>query len=260
MKRQKLSNSGPKALLLDIETTPIISYTWGTYNQDIANNQIKKDWEILSFAAKWLGGKKIFYEDKRNKKMLHIVWELMDECDILITHNGKAFDSKKLNAQFIIAGFVPPSSYKHIDTLLIARNKFQFTSNKLEYLSDKLCSHKKDKHAKFPGFELWSECLKNNPKAWLELKKYNKKDILALEDLYKKLYPWDARINFNLYHKGLLNICQCGSTDFQKYGFALTEKGKYQRYKCVKCGAETRDGINLLSHIKRTTLKKCISG
>jgi DNA polymerase elongation subunit (family B) len=250
----------PKALLLDIETTPTLSYHWGMYKQNIANNQIHKEWEILSFAAKWLGSDKIIYLDKRNKKMLQTVWELIDECDILITHNGKSFDSKKLNAQFVLAGYPPPSSHKHIDTLRIAKSKFAFTSNKLEYLSDKLCSHKKDKHAKFPGFELWLECMNNNKAAWRELEKYNRKDILALEDLYKKLYPWAAKINFNLYRNDLVNKCHCGSTKFQKNGFALTEIGRYQRYQCSNCGTETRDGVNLLTKEKRATLKRCISG
>lgn len=260
MKKAPLNNSSPKLLLLDIETTPIISYTWGTFKQDIALNQIKEDWKILSFAAKWLDSKNIIFTDMRNKRMIKTIWILLNECDILITHNGKRFDQKRLNAQFILNGFQPPASYKHIDTLEIAKAKFDFTSNKLEYLSQKLCSHKKDKHAKFPGFDLWKECLNGNPQAFHELKKYNTKDILALEDLYKKLYPWYAKINFNLYRNDTINTCQCGSTKFKKKGFALTETGRYQRYKCAKCGAETRDGINLLSKEKRRTIKKCISG
>ena len=260
MAKQQFCNSGPKALFLDIETTPTLSYHWGMFKQDIAINQIHKEWEILSFAAKWLGSDKIFYLDKRNKRMLRTCWEMIDQCDILITHNGKSFDSKKLNAQFILAGFKPPSSYKHIDTLRIARKQFAFSSNKLEYLSDKLCSHKKDKHAKFPGFELWQACMNNVSDAWTELEKYNRKDILALEDLYLKLYPWDNRINFNLYRTDLLTICHCGSDQFRKNGLALTERGKYQRYECANCGAETRDGVNLLTKDKRATLKRCTSG
>ena len=260
MTKHKSFHSGPRVLLLDIETTPTLSYHWGMYQQDIAINQIHKDWEILSFAAKWLHHDKITYIDKRNKRMLRTIWEMVDACDIMVTHNGKSFDSKKLNAQFILAGFKPPSAHKHIDTLLIARRKFAFTSNKLEYLSDKLCSHKKDKHSKFPGFELWKACMNNVKEAWKELEKYNRQDILALEDLYKKLYPWDARINFNLYRDDSLNICHCGNDNFHKKGFALTEAGKFQRYKCTNCGAETRDGVNLLSKSKRATIRKCTSG
>lgn len=95
---------------------------------------------------------------------------MLDEADIVITQNGRKFDQKKLNARFILNGFKPPSSYKHIDTLVIARKHFGFTSNKLKYMTDKLCTkYKKLDHSKFPGMELWRECLKGNSEAWTEM-------------------------------------------------------------------------------------------
>lgn len=255
---------GPKVLLLDIETSPLMSYTWGLWQQNVALNQIKQDWHLLSFSAKFLGDSKIIYRDQRNKKditddkaLLKEIWELLDEADIVITQNGKKFDIKKLNARFIINGFPPPSSFKQIDTLVMARKYFGFTSNKLEYLSNTLNKKfKKQTKREFSGFDLWKECLANNLKAWKEMEKYNKYDVLALEEVYEKLIPWDSSINFNLYKdENDVISCKCGSTSFLKRGFAYTTKGKYQRYRCNKCGAETRDTVNLFTKDQKKKLR-----
>lgn len=258
----KKNKNSPKILLIDIETAPILGFCWGLFENNIALNQIHKDWHLLSYSAKWLNSNKIYYKDQRNKKnieddkeLLKEIWILLDEADIVIGQNSKAFDIKKLNARFIINGFQPPSSFKQIDTLQLSRKYFGFTSNKLEYLSKTLNKkHKKSSHKKFSGFELWKECLKNNIAAWKEMEHYNKLDVLSLEELYKKLAPWDTTINFNLYHNGLINQCNCGSKNLKKYGFAYTSTGKFQRIKCVDCGAETREKQSVFDKAKKDSL------
>lgn len=244
----------PKILFLDIETSPLVAYVWGLFDQSVAINQIKEDWFVLSWAAKWAHADKIFYRDQRaaralanDKDILTGIHALLDEADIVVTQNGSNFDIKRLNARFIIHGLEPPSSFKHVDTLKIARKHFGFTSNKLEFLSDKVNKvYKKSRHERFHGFELWRECLAGNQAAWREMEEYNKRDILALEELYYRLIPWAKAPNFSLYRDDGKDECTCGSTTFRKKGFALTETGRFQRYKCTACGAEYRDGINLL--------------
>lgn len=252
-----------KALVFDVETAPILGYVWGLWDNNIALNQIHSDWHILSWSAKWLGSKTVMYQDQRyaknvedDSKLLKRIWKLLDEADIVITQNGKSFDVKKLNARFVLHGFQPPSSYKHIDTKLLAKKHFAFTSNKLEYMSDKLCAKfKKLKHTKFQGFELWKECLAGNLVAWKEMERYNKYDVLALEELYKKLIPWDNAINFNLYSRDNVTRCTCGSANFKRNGYFYGAVGRYQRYKCVNCGSEIRDRTNTLDEDKRKSLK-----
>src|SRR5690606_2512370 len=107
---------------------------------------------------------KVMYQDQRkakdvrnDKELLRGIWNLLDEADIVITQNGKAFDVKKLNARFLLNGFQPPSSYRHIDTKILAKKTFALTSSKLEYMTSKLCTkYKKLSHKKYPGFSLWS--------------------------------------------------------------------------------------------------------
>lgn len=265
VEKQAAVIKGPKVLIFDIETAPILGHVWGLWENNVALNQIIQDWHVLSWSAKWLhdGPDKVMYKDQRNAKnieddssILKDIWSLLDQADVVITQNGIQFDRKKLNARFIMNGFQPPSSYKHIDTKIIASRHFGFTSNKLEYMTDKLnTQYKKLKHNKFPGHELWKECLKGNVEAWNEMEQYNKHDVLALEELFYKLIPWDNSINFNLYHDEEDHVCKCGSTSFSKNGFYYTSAGKYQKHKCRSCGAEHRDKENLFSKEKRASLK-----
>ncbi len=263
MKYEKAPKRPLKVLVYDIETAPILGYVWQLWDQNVGLNQIKSDWYVLSWGAKWLGSNKVMYMDQRNSKniendkdLLKGIWRLLDEADIVITQNGKQFDQKKLNARFVLNGMQPPSSYRHIDTLQLARRHFGFTSNKLEYMADKLnVKYKKLKHETYSGFELWKQCLAGNLKAWKEMERYNKHDVLSLEELYTKLIPWDSSINFNVYHDDLTAGCTCGSWNLSENGYHFTNTGKYQRWKCNDCGAETRDKKNLFDKDKRQSLR-----
>jgi hypothetical protein len=257
----------PKILLIDIETAPLLAYVWGLWDNNVALNQIHSDWYILSWAAKWLGSPpdEVMYEDQRDVKnieddsnILKNLWKLLDEADIVVGQNSRKFDEKKINARFILNDFKPTSSFRHVDTMILAKARFAFTSNKLEYMTSKLCTkYKKLDHAKFSGFKLWSECLKGNKEAFEEMELYNKYDVLSLEELYIKLRPWDKMgPNLNVFHESEDTFCSCGSIEFVKKGFAYTNAGKFQRFSCKKCGAETKGKENLLSKEKKKSLRK----
>lgn len=255
--------SKPKILILDIETSPIEAYVWGIYEQNVALNQVKRDWRIISFAAKWLGQRVVIQQDVykcTEKELVRLMWGLLDSADIVVGQNSKKFDTKKINAKIIEYGMKPPSSYQQIDTRLLAKKHFGFTSNSLEYMSDKLCKkYKKLKHKKFPGMELWTECMNDNPKAWAAMREYNIFDVLATEELYKRLIPWDNSVNFNVYYGDTNAVCTCGSNKFSKNGYAYTATGKYQRFECKKCGSELKSRQNLLTSknkVKHTGSKR----
>ena len=255
--------SDPKVLFLDIETKPMQVSVWGLQHNDfISVDQIIQDWSVLSWAAKWRGSSKVLQQDLRAQKtydndrpILGDMWELLNEADIVVTQNGKKFDIPKLNSRFVINGMKPPSSFQHIDTRALAKKHFGFTSNSLEYLSEKLCKkYRKLKHKKFPGRELWVECLKGNQAAWKEMARYNKHDVLTLEELYQALAPWDNAVNFNVYYGDAGAKCTCGSTKFKKNGYAYTSTGKYQRYACKSCGSELKARTNLVDKEVRETM------
>lgn len=265
MIQEKAVMKEPKILLFDIETAPILGYVWGLFDNNLGLNQVNSDWYVLSWSAKWLGDspKKIMYMDQRqeknienDKKLLEGIWKLLNEADVVITQNGKKFDHKKLNARFILNKMQPPSSYQHIDTLVLAKRHFGFTSNKLEYMTDKLCTkYKKLKHSKFSGFDMWKQCLAGNQKAWKEMAKYNKYDVLSLEELYTKLIPWDNTINLDIYRENGETKCTCGSSEFSLNGFFYTATSKFQKYRCNDCGSETRGRQNLFTIDQKSLLR-----
>ena len=261
----KVKQRRARVLLVDIETSPILGYVWSLWNNNVALNQVATDWHVLSWSAKWLDdpAEKIMYMDQRGRRdieddarILKGIWKLLNQADVVITHNGKKFDIKKLNARFIQHGFKPPSGFKHIDTYVIAKKKFGFTSNKLEYLADKLCvKYHKKQHKKYPGFELWRQCLAGNLEAWEEMRTYNEHDVLVLEELYRRMIPWDAGVNFQLYTDDETGECHNCGGETQRRGFSYTLVGKFQRYQCMSCGAWSRGRENLFTDAKRKSLR-----
>lgn len=259
--------NSPKVLICDIETLPIEAYTWGLFDQNVSLSQIKTDWSVLSWSAKWLGDKKVMYQDVRDQKdirddrrILQGIWDLLNEADIVVWHYGSAFDHKKLNARFAINGFSRPSPYKQIDTKKLASKTFGFTSNKLEYLTEKLnTKYKKSKHKKFEGFAMWSECMKGNKAAFREMEAYNRMDVLSLEELYNTLITWYNPHDFRVYtkHEGV-SCPTCSSIKIQKRGYDYTQTGKFARFQCQSCAtwfSERGGKNNLLSKEKRQSLK-----
>jgi uncharacterized protein YbaR (Trm112 family) len=257
--------SGPLTVTLDIETAPLKSYHWRIWQENIHLDQIQDDWTILSFSAKWLNDKTVFYMDtggkgqkkvRDDKLLLTELWRILDKADIVITQNGISFDIKKINTRMLMQGFKPYSPVKMIDTKVVAKRHFAFISNRLQWLTERLTQIKKDKHKKFPGFELWEECLKDNPVAWAEMKKYNIIDTLATEELYLLMRPWIAA-HPNVANYAIMEamMCpRCRSENVIKKGLWFTQTGEYQKILCKDCGGWSRTRYTENSLKKRHNL------
>lgn len=257
--------TGPKIAVGDIETAPVQAHVWGLFDQTVGINQIETEWTILSFAVKPLGGKRkdLIYLDtsqrddpRDDSEILAKLWEVLHEYDFLVAQNGKRFDLRKIKARLIMAGYPPPSPIKVLDTMLMARQVAAFTSNKLEWLAQYLSNIPKSKHKEFPGFELWAECLKGNPRAWAAMKRYNIPDIQSCEQVYLRLRPWViGHPNVAVYTEDNKTACPvCGSHKMERDGHAYTNTGQYLRYRCENCGAWSRSRYTLNSLAKRKTL------
>ena len=249
---------GPKILFFDIETAPLKAHLWSMWQQGVGLNQIEADWFMLSFCCKWAHSDEVFYYDQRNAENIEDdyelvlkLWHFLNEADVVVGQNSKRFDVKKANSRFILNGLPKPSTYRQIDTMEIAKRNFGFTSNRLEYMTDKLCTeYKKSKHKKFHGHELWSECLKGNLEAWLEMEDYNRLDVLSLEELYNILSSWDNTLpNFDVYVDEILDM-----EEWEEVGFHYTNLGKYKKYRNKKTGVQRRSRVNLLTKEKRDSL------
>jgi hypothetical protein len=255
----------PRIGVLDIETSPLVAIIWRLGEQVVTLDQLEEDWNIISYCWKWVGEKGFIYEDtggrgaaktRDDKKLMRGLWALLDEADIVIAQNGKAFDVPKINARLIIHGYKPYSPIKIVDTLKSARKHFGFTSNKLAYLSEKLAKTKKSEHKKFPGLELWRECMKDNPAAWAEMKRYNPTDVISTAEVYETMLPWITNHpNMAVYVEDKNPRCTtCASDRLQSRGDAVTQRGRYDRYHCQACGAWPRGKLQQLSHEVRKNL------
>lgn len=240
-----------KVLIVDIETTPNVAYVWRMWKENISVKQMLQQSYIISFAAKWLGEGNVFYRENRKDNDKAIVRELVrlfDMADIVVAHNGAKFDGPVIMGRALVHGIDPPSPYKWVDTLLVARKEFRFPHNSLEGLGKYMdCDIQKLKHGKFPGFELWLECLRQNDEAWTELKEYNIHDVKALEEIYLKMRPWVR------YHPNVAGFDQldrpacpkCGSTHIQFRGYYHSNTGlKYRRIQCQDCKGWSRERFN----------------
>lgn len=179
-----------KILMLDIETTPMQVYAWGLWDQNITIDQIIKPTEMLCFGARWYGKKNVIFKSVHHdgkQAMLEELHALMEEADILVGWNSAAFDHKHINREFIENGMLPPSPVKDLDLMSVTKANFQFPSNKLDYVAQKLGVGAKVKHS---GFQLWLDCMAGDDKAWKEMKKYQLQDVNLLIDLYDILAPW----------------------------------------------------------------------
>ena len=242
-----------KTLIFDIETAPMTAYVWSLKDQYVGIKQMRTDWYVLAWGAKWLGDlpSKVIYRDQRHAKkidddsaILKDIWKLLDEADVVITQNGEKFDSPKLNARFMLNGMRPPSPYRHIDTYRLVRRVAAFSSNGLDYLTQKFCTkYKKLSHRAFPGLSLWTECIAGNKKAWAAMKEYNIHDVLSTEEFYMKVRAWAPETMATPFiSEKIGTLCRiCGDKGrMERRGFAVKNKFKYQRLQCRVCGHWTQ--------------------
>jgi len=192
---EKRDSKRPNILFFDIETTPNLAWIWGKWQQDAI--AFEKKSHLLSFSAKFQGKKiitkglidyKDYKKDKEDDKALvKDLWNLLDQADIVVAHNGRAFDTKKVNARFSFHRMGPPSPYQIIDTKEMSKRHFNFTSNSLNDIADYLGIGRKKETG---GFELWQKCMMGDRAAWSKMKQYNAYDVVLLEKVYERLMPW----------------------------------------------------------------------
>lgn len=252
-KIQKVIDSQlPKILTFDIETSPMEFYGWGLYKQQPSIANIKKDWSVLSWAAKWLFQPepmhmKVSPEEAHNREdrsVLQGIWDLLDEADIIIAHNGKKFDTRKLNARFWKYDMLPPSPYQIIDTMRECMKIMSPASYKLKYLAKyKDLDQKKED----TDYDWWIQCVDGTHESALHhldlMDKYCVQDVFTLEDLYMDLRPWiKSHPNVAGYVETDRPICPtCGNLKLHYVGDYMTQAGQYKSFRCKKnvrgCGA-----------------------
>jgi len=223
-----------KRVTIDIETFPNLIWAWGIHEQDAI--AVEQHWQLASMAWKTFDKSGISYasqQEMSEKKLAKVCWDVLNEADIIIGHNIKRFDKKKLNAKFMEFGLGPPSPYDVVDTLEQARKHFKFTSNRLGALAEDLeVGHKLPNE----GWSMWEGCMQDDPKCWARMKRYNKTDVEVNDKIYEKMLPWiENHPEVNLLDGK--RTCRCGSEHVVKNGLAVAGKTMKQRYRCEDCKA-----------------------
>lgn len=246
IENKKVEQFIPKILILDIETAPILANVWGLWKQNIPITMIEREWYMLCWSAKWLysddvlSGKLTKEEmlDRSDKRISTELWHLLDEAELVIAHNGNRFDIPKINTRFLLNGLKRPSPYRTIDTLLVSRRMFGFSSNKLDNLANQLGLDGKLK----TDYSLWDGCLRGDEESMKYMSLYCDQDVKLLEEVYLEIRHWiPNHPNIGLYFDENKPICpNCGTTEFTDEKPYYTSVSRFPTYRCVGCGAISR--------------------
>jgi hypothetical protein len=205
---------------------------------------------MLTWSAKWLFGKETFsgaltpkeVAKEDDSRIVKDLWNLFDEADVLIAHNGDGFDLPNMNTRFLVNGLTPPSPSQRIDTLKVARKEFGFTHNALDALAGVLGL----KGKLSTDFNLWKACKNGDADALKRMEEYNVQDVNLLEEVYLELRPWiKNHPSAALFLESEEPVCPaCGHKHLTQKGTYRTQVSVFDTYQCDSCGGYSRSRVN----------------
>lgn len=235
----------PKILIYDIETSlqAVAVFQLGDNNW-IQPHNILQERHMISACWMWLGEDKVHSvslldDPKRYEADPHddyhvakTIRDVIAEADVIVAHYGDSFDNKYVLTRILYHDLEPLPPVQTIDTKKIAKQKFYFNANSLEYIAKHLkCKH----HKLYSGGGLWLKILKAGKDAPLAIKQmvaYNKGDVLALRDVFLKMRPYIPNyINRELFGKS--GCPRCGSKRVQSRGTYYAQTRTYRRWQCA---------------------------
>ena len=230
-----------KRLFFDIETSPNIGLFWEAgYKKNIDSSNIIKERAIICICYKWEEEREVYslqWDSKQNDRAMLLKFiEVANVATELVGHNGDKFDLAWIRTRCLFHSISMFPTYQTIDTLKIARNKFRFNSNKLNYIADYLGFGQKIKTT----FGLWKDILLNkDKKAMDDMIKYCKKDVILLEKVFSALNKHtESKTHYGVIFGADRGSCpECGSDDLVRYNTRVMASGiRRIQYKCKTCG------------------------
>jgi DNA polymerase elongation subunit (family B) len=192
-----------KVLFYDIETSYNIVKSWRVgYNMTIQPGDIISERKIICVSYKWLGEDKVHsiaWNSKQDDAILvERFVEVLNKADLIVAHNGDGYDLPWIRTRALLHNIPMKIDYKQFDTLKVCRRKFNFNSNKLDYISEFLGFGNKIK----TDMSLWDDIiLRKSDDALNKMIEYCNKDVELLEKVYCKLMYHEGPY----YHAGVLN-------------------------------------------------------
>lgn len=182
-----------RILALDIETAPNTVAVYQLKQTYISPKYILEHGYVLCFTAKWLGAAELHYAKSPDGHlaMLKKIHGLLNEADAVLHYYGKKFDIPTLNSEFLMHGLSPLKPIVQIDLFPLMKRAFNFPSYKLDFVCQRLGIGGKLAHK---GWGMWRACMdkldEKYAKEWVVMERYNKRDVIMLERLYRKVRPW----------------------------------------------------------------------
>lgn len=225
--------STPRILFFDIETAGV--------------NALKADLGFcVMFGYKWAHEKdaKVITARKRDLRHFQDAWllskmsKLYEKADLVVAHYGAKFDRRFLQGRLLINGMSPIPNTKMRDTCLIARSVANFSSNRLKHLCKILGFDNQKLENNWPT--AWFKVMQGDTKHLKAMAEYCKGDVLALEELYYALRPFD-----NPHPRLIGDRARCGACGgpIEYRGYSRVGHLKYRRYVCLAldCGRWDRE-------------------
>ena len=158
-----------RRLFFDIETSPNIGLFWEAgYKKNIDYSNIIQERAIICICYKWEDEKEVYslqWDSKQNDKtMLTKFIEVANLATEMVGHNGDKFDLAWIRTRCLFHHIPMFPKYLTIDTLKVARQKFRFNSNRLNYIADFLGLGQKIK----TEYSLWKDILLHKDKVAME--------------------------------------------------------------------------------------------
>ena len=193
-----------KRLFFDIEVSANLGLFWSSgYKLSIGPESIIKERAIICICYKWEGVKEVHalhWDSKQcDKKMLESFIKVANQADEIIGHNGDKFDLAWIRTRCLYHSIEMFPNYTTIDTLKIARSKFKFNSNKLNYIAKFLGIGQKI----HTDYDLWKKIMLDKDKVAMEkMIKYCKNDVVLLEKVFNHLNTHLApKTHYGVIHK-----------------------------------------------------------
>lgn len=235
----------PRVLSWDIETAPNVVTAHSLFNdRGLPTSAIMREKYIICGAWKVMGEAPVHgacvtpqrpQDDRAVVKALHAA---LSSADAIVHHYGDKFDIPTFNARAIFYGLAPLPPIQQIDTYRIARAKFKFNSNRLDYLGHYLGLGRKLS----TNYALWDDCMRGDADALARMQRYNAQDVRLLERVFLRLYPF-TRYRLNVSALTGSDGCRhCGSNVKYK-GDQLCRTKMHEMYQCTKCGAWLRGAV-----------------
>lgn len=195
------------------------SWCWEHAPDKVHNVKITDDMEAF---------KKSHTNDAVVAKAIH---KVMSEADVIVAHNGVAFDLKHANSMFIRNGLGPIPEHMNIDTLKAARKYFAFEGNSLGDLLERFNLGAKDEKPD------WQKLTDGDIPEIKKAAKYCDIDVIGLRKVFLHIRPFIRRIATAQNTLKAVTYCDCcGSKRLINHGSKHSHGIPHFQILCKECG------------------------